>query len=280
MISLRSLSVRSALLVRNLALKSRSSNVSWRVAPVRSQLRYFSNEDLKKICNDVGKDNADPNSEKVSSSSADSATDASSTAEGAKTETTEPLFEGPQQSAGSKALEFVRNSYSFVVDNVRLAYSEMIGEDKESTLSRNVQQAATFRPAKKAVDSDDEDAEKDEEATPTGPNAIVVVKEAKSAWESMRDRLQDSPLIREMLKSGKNFRKAAVQTDIGKQAENLGRSVQDKISDAREFWETSQNPIVYTLSGAWDNIAGETAEGIAVKEILKLDPKFNKVLSR
>ena len=41
--------------------------------------------------------------------------------------------------------------------------------------------------------------------------------------------------------------------------------MKEKVEDAREFWETSQNPIVYTLSGVWDNVTAE--EGICISEI-------------
>jgi hypothetical protein len=72
--------------------------------------------------------------------------------------------------------------------------------------------------------------------------------------------------------------------------------VKDKLEDAREIWETSQNPIIYTLSGIWDNVTGKlivktiplcgleccwnsgtTEEGRCIAQIRKLDPGFDKV---
>lgn len=44
--------------------------------------------------------------------------------------------------------------------------------------------------------------------------------------------------------------------------------------DAREFWETSQSPLVYKLSGAWESLTAPTEEGLAVATIQKLDPDF------
>ena len=44
--------------------------------------------------------------------------------------------------------------------------------------------------------------------------------------------------------------------------------------DAREFWETSQSPLVYKLSGAWESLTAPTEEGMAVAAIQKLDPDF------
>jgi Tim44-like domain len=44
--------------------------------------------------------------------------------------------------------------------------------------------------------------------------------------------------------------------------------------DAREAWETSQNPWVYRASSVYDTLTQETAESIAVKELRVLDPDF------
>jgi hypothetical protein len=53
-----------------------------------------------------------------------------------------------------------------VVDNVKLAYSEMIGETKESALTRTVETATSYRPpkAKKSSDNDEEGEEAVEES--------------------------------------------------------------------------------------------------------------------
>ena len=92
----------------------------------------------------------------------------------------------------------------------------------------------------------------------------------------MKERLKDSPFIREILKNTSKIGQAAANTDIGKKAQDIGKSFNDKLSDAREFWETSQNPIVYSISGIWENMTGETEEGIAIGEIRKLDSNFIK----
>ena len=44
--------------------------------------------------------------------------------------------------------------------------------------------------------------------------------------------------------------------------------------DAREAWDTSQNPWVYRISSVYDTLTAETAESIAVKELRQLDPEF------
>jgi hypothetical protein len=52
--------------------------------------------------------------------------------------------------------------------------------------------------------------------------------------------------------------------------------LKDKLNDAREIWETSQNPLVTMVAGVWENLTGETEEGVTIAEIRKKDPKFVK----
>jgi mitochondrial import inner membrane translocase subunit TIM44 len=44
--------------------------------------------------------------------------------------------------------------------------------------------------------------------------------------------------------------------------------------DAREAWETSQNPWVYRINSVYETLTAETPESIAVAELRKLDPEF------
>ena len=63
---------------------------------------------------------------------------------------------------------------------------------------------------------------------------------------------------------------------MGKRATQINTDIKDRIADVREAWETSQNPLVYTVSGIVDNLTGETEEGLAITEIRRFDPQFNK----
>lgn len=171
-----------------------------------------------------------------------------------------------------KYLQSGRDASSNFVSEVKGAWNEMISGDKESKVRKKVAQASSF----KAKKSSDDDEEEEEEAAYDGPSALVVSKTNKSTWEQMYARLEDSPLIKEMLKNTKRFSRQAANTDIGKQASKIGEDVTNKIHDAREFWETTQNPLVYKISGAWESMTAPTEEGMAVAEIQKLDPYFIK----
>ena len=164
------------------------------------------------------------------------------------------------------------------VEGTKLAWDELRNPKKHTVLEKKVQQASSFK--KTATDEDSEKAkskdEEEEKPKERGPSALVHVKEPTSQWDAMKARLADSPVIKEIFKRSKVVYKQAAATDAGAAAAAAADKVKDKISDAKEFWETSQNPIIYTLSGVWDNVTGETEEGLCTKELLKLDPSFNK----
>ena len=206
------------------------------------------------------------------------------TAAGAKDEATEEKKEASEpfkmpempEITAAKVQDFVTTSYFSFREGVLDAYDQMIGRG-ETTLKKKVAQAQSFRPAKKAAEDEDDDekAKREEEERYKGSQALVHVKEPTSAWEAMKERLSDSPIIKEMLKNSRKVKAAAAATDLGKKATEAAENVKDKMADVREFWETSQNPLVYTVSGLWDNVTSETDEGLAVGAIQKLDPSFS-----
>lgn len=175
-----------------------------------------------------------------------------------------------------QAFDSAKTIYFSAIDNFKEGWNDMLGKNKKSVLQRKVIQAETFRKPKTASDNDNDDDEEEEEVINTGPSAIVLVQQPKSAWEQMKNRLQDSPFIKEMLKNSQKMGKVAADTPIGQQAQKISQGIKDKIEDAKEIWETSQNPLIYTASGIWDNITGDTEESMCVREIRKLDPDFVK----
>lgn len=252
------------------------------------KVRWFSNEDFKSTLNKM-KDGFQEQKDKANTSTENGTEDGTTKADASSSGSgADPTKEGFQFSLPKLDVRSIINwgydTAESMRDSIELAYKEMTASDPaESRLKTTVHQAESFRRTSKPSrkdnddDDDDEDSEKDSEAdTDPGPSAIVLVKEPKGAWEQMKERLQDSPFIKEILKNSRKVGKAAADTDIGRKAQDMGKSVQDKIEDAREVWETSQNPLVYTVAGVWENITGETEEAIAISEIRKLDPGFSK----
>jgi hypothetical protein len=185
-----------------------------------------------------------------------------------------PSYQQPKSTNFLNLSGSLMKFFDFFISNFQQAWSEMTGTAKESSLKRVVKQADSYRSNR----GNNGNTEEEEDNSYSGPTSIVLVKEPLSAWEHMKNRLQDSPLIQQILKSSGKVVKAVADTSVGKQAQNVTQTVKDKIEDIREFWETSQNPIVYTLANMWDNITGETEEGMTIAQIRKLDPDFVKVI--
>lgn len=145
-------------------------------------------------------------------------------------------------------------------------------EVEKTTLRRKIHQAVTFRRASEGEEFSAEDREDQYD----GPTALVSVAEPLTAWEAMRARLSSSPLISDIMKRTSRVSKAASETTVGKKVGEATNVVQDKVHDIREYWETTQNPLVYSMAGAWENLTGETEEGQCIRDFQKLDPHFSK----
>jgi len=175
--------------------------------------------------------------------------------------------------------EVVSRMYGGILDGwdwakgqIRLGLEELKedgGTEKKSGMSTKVSEDFAF------TKSSDEDEEGEEKPVYDGPTAVVHVKEQGSAWEQMRERLSQMPIYQALRKQSKRLNEQVGKTTVGKVGKKGVESVQDKIEDAREYWETSQNPLVYAAAGAIENMTGETEEALTVKEIWKVIPGFD-----
>lgn len=103
----------------------------------------------------------------------------------------------------------------------------------------------------------------------SGSVEIMVIdpSENLTAWEKMQRRLTEAPIITDILaKSEEVYEKSG--------AKKVKQRVDDLREDAKEAWETSQNPWVYRVSSVYETLTAETPESIAVAELRKLDPEF------
>lgn len=57
-------------------------------------------------------------------------------------------------------------------------------------------------------------------------------------------------------------------------AKKVKEQLDNLSDDAREAWETSQNPWVYRVSSVYDTLTAESDYTVAVRELRKLDPDF------
>mmetsp|Transcript_8313 Transcript_8313/g.10898 ORF Transcript_8313/g.10898 Transcript_8313/m.10898 type:complete len:404 (+) Transcript_8313:77-1288(+) len=158
--------------------------------------------------------------------------------------------------SGSSTSDFQRrlaDMWGNAKDEVSLAWKELVESEQRKSINKKIHPVATNVGDKPY----------------TGPVEVMVIdpSEQLTAWERMQKRLTDAPIIQDMLSRTDEFydnsgaRKAKERIDEIKE-------------DAREAWDTSQNPWVYRASSVYDTLTADTAESIAVKELRKLDPEF------
>ena len=153
----------------------------------------------------------------------------------------------------------VRQSLLAFSDGVKETWQELINPDRSSNFKKRIAE-----PMSKG----ESDKRKDEHGDYAGPSELMMVEGEKDAWERMRARMASAPIIEDVLKAaGKVYSSEGVK----KTREKLG----DISEDAREAWETSQNPWVYRISSIIDTFSAEDEFAVAVRELRRLDPNFD-----
>jgi len=102
-----------------------------------------------------------------------------------------------------------------------------------------------------------------------GSVELMVIDESQhlNAWERMSQRLQESPIISQLLEHTEHAYKSSGAAQAKQKLDHLKE-------DATEAWETSQNPWVYRASSVYDTLTAESEYAVAVKELRDLDPTF------
>ena len=161
-------------------------------------------------------------------------------------------FESIQQRAKNfdwrKALEGASSELRKAVDELR-------GENQPSVLKRKV-----------GFQDQDQAPTETKEFDPREAQLMVI--EQEDTWKELRERLRKAPIISDILDGTQRARKRINETSAAKKVKDLGE-------DAREFWETSQNPLVYQASSIVDAVTAETDTAAATRELRRLDPNFS-----
>eukprot|EP00903_Cladosiphon_okamuranus_P005734 g5690.t1 len=139
----------------------------------------------------------------------------------------------------------------------------------ESAVVKKLKQPSKTKKEKDAKEGASIEDEEEEEQG--GVGGLMIVKTAGEAWERLQERLKESPIIQELLGASK----VVASGSLGQGAKAAKGKLKDKVEDVQEAWETSQHPLVYKLSSAWDSLTAESDEGIGVRELRRLDPSFS-----
>ena len=138
---------------------------------------------------------------------------------------------------------------------LRKAVDELRGENQPSVLKRKVGFQDQDQAPTETKDFDPREAQ-------------LMVVEQEDTWKELRERLRKAPIISDILDGTQRARKRINDTAAAKKVKDLGE-------DAREFWETSQNPLVYQASSIVDAVTAETDTAAATRELRRLDPNFS-----
>ena len=117
---------------------------------------------------------------------------------------------------------------------MRKAVDELRGENQPSVLKRKVGFQDQDQAPTETKDFDPREAQ-------------LMVIEQEDTWKELRERLRKAPIISDILDGTQRARKRINETSAAKRVKDLGE-------DAREFWETSQNPLVYQASSIVDAV--------------------------
>ena len=161
-------------------------------------------------------------------------------------------FESIQQRA--KNFDW-RKALQGASSELRKAVDELRGENQPSVLKRKV-----------GFQDQDQAPTETKEFDPREAQLMVI--EQEDTWKELRERLRKAPIISDILDGTQRARKRINDTAAAKKVKDLGE-------DAREFWETSQNPLVYQASSIVDAVTAETDTAAATRELRRLDPNFS-----
>ena len=127
---------------------------------------------------------------------------------------------------------------------------------------------------REGAEEDTTEGEEDAKDYTGNTGGVEVVQDKESSWEQVKEFLTKTPIIQDILGASSQQARRFGKTDAGKAARKRMRKAGNKIEDAREIWETSQNPYIYQMASAYDAVFAETEEGQAVKELRRLDRDF------
>mmetsp|Transcript_17364 Transcript_17364/g.20702 ORF Transcript_17364/g.20702 Transcript_17364/m.20702 type:complete len:494 (-) Transcript_17364:134-1615(-) len=143
-------------------------------------------------------------------------------------------------------------------------WNELLESSEPNDINKKIIDIQKSQPGQ-TTDDDHEAAEKY-----VGSTAIMVIDEDENmgAYERIQRRLSEAPIIQDVLKRSEQMYESS---GAAKAKEKLSHVSED----AREAWETSQNPWVYRVSSVYDTLTAESEHGMTERELRELDPDFS-----
>lgn len=163
--------------------------------------------------------------------------------------------------------EYIEKATSFFQkfsEGVSETWQELLDSGKGKSINKSLRSksagtnnSSSSEKAKESVEENEYD----------GPSALMIVDEDLGAWERLQKRIAEAPIIKNILGASHKVFEQTGMNEAKKKIDDIGE-------DAREAWETSQNPWVYRISSVWDTVTAESEFAIATRELNRLDPDF------
>ena len=164
----------------------------------------------------------------------------------------------------NEILSKVADSWASFSVSLSETWDDLINSNTPRDINKKLHES---RPGSSA-DDDNDAADKYE-----GSTAIMIIDEDENltAFERIQRRLSDAPIIQNILNSGEEiFEKSG--------ARGAKEKLEDVKDDAKEAWETSQNPWVYRVSSVYDTMTAESESAMTERQLRDLDPDFSLAL--
>lgn len=161
-------------------------------------------------------------------------------------------------------LDSVSGAFKSFSSAVGETWNELLESGQHKDINKKLSDIHKTSPGG-AADDDNEAADKYE-----GTTAIMVIDESENlnAFERIQKRLSEAPIIQDILGRTQEIYEKSGASKAHEKISNISE-------DAREAWETSQNPWVYRVSSVYDTVTAESESAMAERELRELDPHFS-----
>jgi import inner membrane translocase subunit TIM44 len=171
---------------------------------------------------------------------------------------------GEESSSSSNSNEVfskAADTYASFTSSISETWQDLINSSQPTDINKQIH---TSSPGSES-DDDNEAADKYE-----GTTAMMIIDEEDNlnAFERIQRRLGEAPIIQGIFSSSERlYEESGAKSAKGK--------LDDAREDAREAWETSQNPWVYRVSSVYDTLTAESETALTERELRELDPDFS-----
>jgi len=164
----------------------------------------------------------------------------------------------------SGAIHSVSTAFRSFTEAVGQTWTDLLESSEPRNVNKKLSDIQKAQPGR-TTDDDHEAAEMYE-----GSTAIMVIDEDQnmSAFERIQRRLSEAPIIQDVLRKTEDIYETSGAAKAREKISHVSE-------DAREAWETSQNPWVYRVSSVYDTLTAESEHGMTERELRELDPDFS-----